>query len=78
MKAVPSTQNNIEPVLATHHSRSGAELEATLPRYAWLYNHHLPQSSLNHISPIEAMKRWQGSHPHLFHKRVTNHPEHDI
>ncbi|NLO80608.1 MAG: IS481 family transposase, partial [Xanthomonadaceae bacterium] len=43
-----------------------------------LYNHHLPQKALGHVSPIEAMKRWQRSHPELFHKRVINHPRHNI
>jgi len=64
----------ISEVLATHRFQSGEELEATLERYVWLYNHHLPQKALDHLSPIEAMKRWQTSHPHLFHKRVANHP----
>ncbi len=30
----------IEDVLQSHHFRSGKELEATLHRYAWLYNQH--------------------------------------
>lgn len=67
----------IADILRTHHFRSGEELEATLLRYAWLYNHHLPQKALGHVSPIQAMKNWQTSHPLLFHKRVVNHPGHD-
>src|SRR5690606_37177555 len=67
----------IADILRTHHFRSGEELEATLLRYVWLYNHHLPQKALGHVSPIEAMKRWQRSHPELFHKRVINHPRHN-
>ncbi|MGK2941343.1 MAG: hypothetical protein ACSLFJ_06680, partial [Immundisolibacter sp.] len=39
-----------------------------------LYNHHLPQKALDHVSPIQAMKRWQRSHPKLFLKRVVNRP----
>jgi hypothetical protein len=46
-------------------------------RYAWLYNHHLPQKALGHISPAQAMKNWQSSNPDLFHKRVVNLPGHD-
>lgn len=68
----------IADLLRTHHFRSGEELETTLLRYAWLYNHHLPQKALGHVSPIEAMKNWQTSHPDLFHKRVVNLPGHDI
>jgi transposase InsO family protein len=64
----------ISEVLATHRFHGGEELQATLERYLWLYNHHLPQKALAHVSPIEAMKRWQTSHPHLFHKKVVNQP----
>jgi len=67
----------IADILRTHHFHSGEELEATLLRYVWLYNHHLPQKALGHISPIQAMKQWQTSHPGLFHKRVSNQPGHD-
>ena len=34
----------IEDVLQSHHFRSGEELEATLYRYAWLYNQQPPIS----------------------------------
>ncbi|MFZ5887116.1 MAG: hypothetical protein ACOYYF_06575, partial [Chloroflexota bacterium] len=42
-----------------------------------LYNHQLPQKALGHVSPIQAMKQWQRSHPELFNRRVTNQPGHD-
>jgi transposase InsO family protein len=64
----------ISEMLTTHRFHSGEELQATLERYVWLYNQHLPQKALEHISPIEAMKRWQTSHPHLFHNKVINQP----
>ncbi len=64
----------IADVLRTHHFRSGEELETALMRYAWLYNHQLPQKALGHIAPIQALKNWQDSHPHLFVKRVVNLP----
>lgn len=67
----------IADILRTHHFRSGEELETTLLRYAWLYNHHLPQKALGHISPVQAMKNWQASNPSLFHERVVNLPRHD-
>ena len=73
------TNTMIEPfnrriveILRTHHFRSGEELETTLLRYAWLYNHHLPQKALGHISPVQAIKHRQASTPDLFHQRVVN------
>jgi len=67
----------IADILRTHHFHSGEELEATLLRYVWLYNHHLPQKALGYVSPIQAMKQWQQSHPGLFHKWVSNQQGHD-
>ncbi|WP_022950212.1 IS481 family transposase [Methylohalobius crimeensis] len=67
----------IADILRTYHFRSGEELETTLRRYVWLYNHQVPQKALGHIHPVQALKNWQRSHPHLFHKRVVNHPGHD-
>jgi len=42
----------IADILRTHHFRFGEELETTLLRFAWLYNHHLPQQALGHVSPV--------------------------
>lgn len=67
----------IADILRTHHFHCGEELEATILRYVWLYNHQLPQKALGHVSPIQAMKQWQRSHPELFNRRVTNQPGHD-
>ena len=63
----------ISDVLATRRYTSGEDLEQTLKRYAWLYNHHIPQKALHHQSPITAMKEWQTKRPELFTKRVVNH-----
>ena len=60
----------IAEVLQTHHFASTEDLETTLHRYVNLYNHHIPQKALNHRSPVQRMKEWQSSHPHLFRKRV--------
>jgi len=60
-------------VLRSHHFNSADDLEKTLHRYVWLYNQHLPQKALNHEAPVQALKRWQTSHPHLFSKEVRNH-----
>ncbi|MEC8918799.1 MAG: hypothetical protein VX796_14455, partial [Pseudomonadota bacterium] len=68
----------ISDVLATRRYTSGEDLEQTLKRYAWLYNHHIPQKALHHQSPITAMKEWQTKRPELFTKRVVNHAGPDI
>ncbi|HYN81546.1 MAG TPA: IS481 family transposase [Gemmatimonadaceae bacterium] len=62
----------IADLLKTHRFVSGEDLETTLLRYAWLYNHQLPQAALNHQSPIQAMQQWESTHPHLFHRKVGN------
>lgn len=46
-------------------------------RYAHLYNHQIPQRSLEHVVPIEALKRWQRERPELFKKRVYNPTDRD-
>ena len=67
----------IEEVLRSHHFFSGHDLEQTLLRYAWLYNHHLPQAALNARTPMQAMKEWYRRRPDLFRKRPYNHTGHD-
>ena len=67
----------IEEVLRSHHFLSGQDLEQTLLRYAWLYNHHLPQTALDARTPMQAMKDWYRRRSDLFQKRPHNHPGHD-
>ena len=43
-------------------------------RYAYLYNYHIPQKNLSRKTPIATLKTWQETHPHLFNKRIINHP----
>ena len=68
----------IAEILRTHHFESRDDLETTLKRYVWLYNHHLPQKALKHQAPIQAMKQWAQSHPQLFRRNVRNLPGPDI
>jgi hypothetical protein len=49
-------------------------MEQTLLRYVALYNHQLPQSALKSSTPMQAMKEWHHTHPHLFHKRPYDRP----
>jgi len=68
----------IEEVLRSHHFRSGEDLERTIARYVWLYNHQLPQAALKGQTPLAAMRQWYQSHPHLFHKQPHDLPGLDI
>jgi hypothetical protein len=56
----------ISEVLATRRFRSGEHLEDTLLRYVSIYNHHIPQRALGHISPVEALQQWYQKKPDLF------------
>ena len=49
---------------------SAAELEATLQNYLSTYNHRIPQRSLNHQTPIQALQTWHKEKPDLFVKRA--------
>ena len=49
---------------------SAVELETTLERYLATYNHHIPQRALDHLAPIDALKKWRALKPELFVKRV--------
>jgi len=54
---------------------SSSELKQA--RYLRLDSHRIPQSSLGYLTPIEALKKWQKSHPHLFKKSVYNETKPD-
>ena len=62
---------HIEEVLKSHHFRSGEELETTLHRYVWLYNHQLPQSALGSKRPLQAMKHWYKIKLKVFKKQPS-------
>jgi transposase InsO family protein len=49
---------------------SAEALRQTLENYLKLYNHHIPQKALGHITPISALKYWYKIKPELFTKRV--------
>jgi transposase InsO family protein len=62
----------ISDVLQTHHFNDSQDLEQTLTRYVFLYNHHLPQAALQSKSPFQSMQMWYQSHPHLFKNKPHN------
>ncbi len=64
----------LEQVLHTHPFNSAHDLEMTLHRFVWLYNEHLSQRALDLSTPIQALKKWQPTHPDIFTKRALNNP----
>ena len=64
----------ISEVVSQTRFASAAELEATLNNYVKTYNHLIPQRALKHLSPVQALKKWQADKPDLFVKRVYNQP----
>jgi transposase InsO family protein len=64
--------DRISEVLATTRFDSAQSLEDTLSRYVRLYNHHIPQRALGHLSPVQALQDWQEKCPSLFKKKVYN------
>jgi hypothetical protein len=43
-------------------------------RYCWLYNQHIPQKNLGHMTPAEKLKAYYLKNPDLFRKKPINHP----
>ena len=60
----------IADVVKQTRPASAAELEATLQNYLSTYNHRIPQRSLNHQAPLQALQTWHKEKPNLFVKRV--------
>ena len=68
----------IADILKTTRFDSSVDLKQTLENYLDVYNHHIPQKALGHITPIQALKQWQKERPDLFVKQVYNHSGLDI
>jgi transposase InsO family protein len=68
----------ISVLLATTRFISQAQLEDKLHEYLNLYNHHIVQKNLGHISPAAKLKEWQKTHPELFVKKVYNQSKPDM
>jgi transposase InsO family protein len=64
----------IADVLKTNRFDSAQDMAQTLTRYVALYNHQFPQSALKSKTPMQTMKDWYATHPHLFHKRPYDRP----
>ncbi|GED41549.1 hypothetical protein HHA02_08780 [Cobetia marina] len=63
----------ISDVLATRRYESREDLEQTLKRSCWLYNHCIQQKVLHHQAPITAMKDWQKKAALTSYMRIFNH-----
>ena len=60
----------ISEILKTTHFDSGEDLDAMVWHYNRLYNHHIAQRALGHITPVQMLKRWQVDRPDLLKKQV--------
>ena len=54
--------------LATTHFDASRDLQETLYPYQKIYNYHVPQKNIGHITPIQALKDWHKKQPELFKK----------
>jgi transposase InsO family protein len=68
----------ISALLATTRFISSEQLEQKLVEYLKLYNHHIVQKNIGHITPIAKLKEWQITNPELFVKKVYNQSRPDI
>jgi len=64
----------VAEVLKTTSFVSARHLEATLQKSLHLYNHHIPQKNLSHVTPVAKLKEYHRTKPALFQKRPINHP----
>ena len=64
----------ISGILKDTRLENRAHLENVLKDYLQIYNHHIPQKNLGHLTPIQAMKEWRLREPELFHKAVYDLP----
>ncbi|BAY52117.1 putative transposase [Thermostichus vulcanus NIES-2134] len=62
----------IAEILRAERFASAADLQETLTRYLWAYNHRIPQRALGHMTPVEKLRWWQTDRPNLFVSRVDN------
>ena len=64
----------VAEVIKQTRFKSAAELQGTLENYTATYNHRIPQRALNHLSPVQALQKWQRERPELFVRRTYNQP----
>jgi transposase-like protein len=62
----------IAEVLNTHRFDDRDDLEHTLLHYLRVYNNHIPQRALGHLTPLQAIQEWRAKRPELFNNTVNN------
>jgi len=62
----------IAEVLNTHRFDDSKDLEHTLIHYLRVYNDHIPQRALGHLTPRQAIQEWRIKRPDLFTKPDNN------
>ncbi|MBD3727484.1 MAG: hypothetical protein IE936_10510 [Moraxella osloensis] len=62
----------ISQLLAQTQFRSSQHLRDKLEEYLMLYNHHILQRNLGHVSPMTKLREWQKNNPDLFTKNLSN------
>lgn len=60
----------ISHILKSIYFASADELISTLEQYMKVYNHHIVQRNLGHLTPVKMLKKWHKNKPELFTKRV--------
>jgi transposase-like protein len=56
---------------------SADELKSTLLNYVLIYNHHIPQRALHHLTPYQTLQIWREKQPQIFTESVYNHTKPD-
>jgi len=62
----------ISQLLTQTQFTSSEHLKSKLKEYLMMYNHHIVQKNIGHVSPIAKLKEWQKTNPELFVKKVYN------
>ena len=60
----------ISGIIKTTVFHSSSELRDTMVNYLKIYNYHIPQRNIGHLTPIQKMKEWYKKAPELFKKNV--------
>ena len=68
----------ISHVVKSTHFASSEELIEALKRYLKIYNHHVVQRNLGHLTPLKILRKWYIEKPEIFKKRVYDQSGLDI
>ena len=60
----------ISQLVKTTRFADAKEMTSILQQYLKTYNHHIVQRNLDHLTPIQAMKKWYCEKPELFKNQV--------